>query len=126
MNYKQYYLNQVGQGVPVFEGEPFQRGFGLGGAFRKFFKWVMPIITKHASPLVRTVGQEMIKGASNIALDSIEGKNFKESANNRFNESLLNIKKELQKGEGKRKKNLHEILFAKKRKNKKFKPDIFS
>ena len=121
MNYKEYYINQIGGSFPVFRGDPFQRGYGLGGAFRRFFKWVMPIINQHALPVVKNVGKELVKGVSNVAMDSIEGKNFEESANNRLNEAVNNIKS----GKGyKRKK---KSLFTKNKRNKKIKiDDIFS
>lgn len=102
MDFKSYYLNQATGSFPVFEGVYNQRGYGLGGIFRKLFKWVMPIVRKHAIPVVKTVGNEVIKGASNLAKDAIKGKNIKESAQKRLDETLneLSTRAGVMNGEG--------------------------
>ena len=86
MNYNDYYNKQSNN--QVFEGYRFQRGYGLGGVFKKLYRWFMPILKHHAVPAVKTVGKELLKGATNLAKDAINGKNIKESANIRFNETL--------------------------------------
>lgn len=129
MNYRQYYENQIGSGIPVFSGQAFQKGFGLGGTFRKFFKWVMPLLSKHALPLVRNVGKELVKGVSNVALDTIEGKDLKESANSNIEKTINNIKTNIQAGNGKKRrprKPKTRDLLKPINKPKKFPFDIFS
>ena len=132
MDYKAYYINQVGGSYPVFSGNLYQKGFGLGNAFTRFFKWVMPILKKNALPVAKTVGRELVKGASNVALDTLDGRKFEDSASNRLSETIGNIKDKVQAGNGKkskrksykRKRDLKDFLFSVK-KTKKYKPDIF-
>lgn len=33
-----------------YKGSPYQRGYGLGGTFRRFFSWLVPIFKEHALP----------------------------------------------------------------------------
>jgi hypothetical protein len=100
-NYNQYYLNQVGYGN-YFKGVQFQKGYGLGGVFRKFFTWVIPILRQHAVPAAKAVGEEVIRSASNFAQDALHGKNVKSSALERIDESMKNLSKRagVQTGEG--------------------------
>lgn len=130
MDYKTYYLNQAGNGYPVYIGTPYQKGYGLGGVFRKFFKWVLPILKEHALPIVKTVGKEVLRGASNIANDKLNGKNLKESAKARIKESLNSLAESVQSGEGykrKQKQNKIKKLISIKKFSKKKKRflDIF-
>jgi hypothetical protein len=132
MNYKQYYLNQAGFGhLPVYRGVQFQRGYGLGGVFRKFFTWVIPILRQHAIPIAKTFGEEVIKSASNLANDALEGKNIKDSAKIRIDESMKNLSRKagVQAGEGykrrtKKRKVKHKKFTTKKK--QKTLHDIFS
>jgi hypothetical protein len=134
MDYEQYFTNQAINKSPVFEGYRFQRGYGLGGIFRKLFKWIMPIMKQHAVPVAKTVGQELLKGATNIAKDAFKGRNLKESANQRFEETLteLSNKAGVMKGDGlasdintpiKKKRKLKKILKSNFRRKRKV--DIF-
>jgi hypothetical protein len=137
MDYEQYFANQATNKIPVFEGYRFQRGYGLGGVFRKLFKWIMPIVKQHAVPVAKTLGEEILKGAINIAKDALRGRNIKESANHRFEETLneLSHKAGVMKGDGlasdintlnktnKRKRKLKQILKSNFRRKRKV--DIF-
>ena len=50
----EYYTNQPI--YPVFRAMKFQRGYGLGGVFRKLFKWIVPIFKEKAFPsLLRSI-----------------------------------------------------------------------
>ena len=102
MDYEQYFTNQANNKIPVYEGYRFQRGYGLGGVFRKLFKWIMPIVKQHAVPVAKTVGEQILKGATGFAKDAIRGKNIKESANQRFEETLneLSNRAGVMKGDG--------------------------
>ena len=73
---------------PVFRGMRHQRGYGLGGIFRKMFRYIMPIIKQHGIPILKSVGESTVKGAANFATDTIAGKNIKESANKRLMETF--------------------------------------
>jgi len=138
MNYESYYQKQT-QKNPVFRSVPSQRGYGLGGIFRWLFKFIVPIFKEHGIPLLKSVGESVLKGSSNFAKDALEGKTLKDSAKRRFEETLDEIsdKAKVSKGEGgigsskntpfsKRKNKIINSLFKKKsKKKKKRKLDIF-
>ena len=89
MDFEKYYKNQINE--PVFRGAVFQRGHGFGDVFKKFFRWIVPIVKQHAAPIANTVGKEALKSAVNIATDTIDGKDFSQSTKNRVKESLNNL-----------------------------------
>ncbi|CAF1037516.1 unnamed protein product [Brachionus calyciflorus] len=74
---KEYYLKQAG--LPYFQGSLYQKGYGLGGIFRRIFKYIMPIVRKNAIPAVKTVGKELLKSAANVVNDSLSGEDLKSS-----------------------------------------------
>ena len=129
MDFKSYYLNQAGNGLPYFVGSPYQKGYGLGGVFRNIFKWIMPIMRDHALPVAKSVGKELLRTATNVAQDTLNGEEFGQSSKKRLKESFKNISDRIHKGEGlklipglsiKRVKSV-----SKKKKVKKRKLDIF-
>jgi hypothetical protein len=94
---------------PVFRGMRHQRGYGLGGIFRKMFRYIMPIIKQHGIPILKSVGESTVKGAANFATDTIAGKNIKESANKRLMETFDELKEKAgMKGSGINKRKLLE------------------
>ena len=56
--FKDYYLNQVGNGMPVFVGAAGQRGHGLGNILRGLFRI--------ATPLIKTIGSSALKKSKPI------------------------------------------------------------
>ena len=54
-------------------------GEQLFKGFKKFFRWIVPIVKQHAAPIANTVGKEALKSAVNIATDTIDGKDFSQS-----------------------------------------------
>ena len=126
MDYHEYYKKQAESDFPVFRGVKYQTGHGLGGVFKKLFRFIMPIVREHGLPLLRSVGETALKGVSNLASDAIKGKNIKESAEQRFKETFNELKdKSLMKGSGinRKRKSLIRTLIHKKSKKKK--KDIF-
>jgi len=129
-----YYTNQPN--YPVFHAMKFQRGYGLGGVFKKLFKWIVPIFKEKAVPILKSVGDSLIKGTANVAKDALKGRNVRESANERFEETLneLSDKAGVMRGKGgigskfntpiNKKKN-RIVNIIRKKKNKKRKRDIF-
>ncbi len=102
MDYESYYKNQIEN--PVFRGALYQRGHGFGDVFKKFFRWIVPIVKQHAGPIASSVGKEALKSAINIANDSLDGKNFTTSTKERFKESLNNLSSKIGSGrKGKKK-----------------------
>ena len=100
MDFKSYYLNQAGNGLPFFAGSPYQRGYGLGGIFRNIFKWIMPIVKEHALPAAKSVGKELLRTATNVAQDTLNGEEFGQSTKKRLKESFKNISNKLHEGQG--------------------------
>lgn len=100
MNFKEYYIKQAGGGLPYFQGSPYQRGYGLGGIFRNIFKWIMPIVKEHAIPVAKNVGKELLRTATNIAKDTLDGEDMGVSAKRRFKETINNISSQIHQGDG--------------------------
>ena len=48
MDFKNYY-NEQANGLNVFKGAYYQKGYGFGDVFRRFFRWIVPIVKKNAS-----------------------------------------------------------------------------
>jgi len=98
MNWNNYYANQSGGGFDysIFRGTYMQRGYGLGGTFRNFFKWITPIFKQHALPLIQSGAQELGKQAIStgvkLARDAVSGKNIKDSAKEHVTSAVENLK----------------------------------
>lgn len=89
MDFNKYYLEQAdGSNYPVFRGSYYQKGYGIGNAFRRFISWAIPLLKKHALPLAKSVGKEIIHNVTSIATDALDGKDIKESAKQKFTTSL--------------------------------------
>jgi len=127
MNWNAYYAEQAGGGYDfnVFRGASYQRGYGLGGSFRSFFRWLVPIFKEHALPLLKSgaqeVGKEAVSSITNIAKDAVNGRNVKEAASEHLSSAMDNLKNKVNKklsGKGikRRKKRKNTIIFRKKAK----------
>lgn len=108
MDYSNYYLDQA-NGLQGYSGSKIQRGHGIGSMFKSLARWIIPIIKNYAEPVVHNVIKagvsEISSGLSKFNNDiNVEKKDIKESASNRLNETVQNIKNKIQKGSGKRKK----------------------
>lgn len=95
IDYNEYYKNQgvsrfhkipryqYGNGN-VFKGPMIQKGYGIGDVFKKFFRWIIPIVKTHVIPIVKqgatNAGNELLKTGTDIAKDYIQGKDLKTSA----------------------------------------------
>jgi len=126
MDYENFFLQQQPITFPTYKGVRYQRGYGLGNVFKRFFKWIVPIIKEKAVPVLKDVGKKVgksvISGTTNFARDALDGKDIKESAKTRFEETKNEIKSKIeQRGEGinKRKKKLIRTI------SKRQKKDIF-
>ena len=99
--YIQIYENQVGSGIPVFQGVRFQRGHGF---FGRLFSGIGNFIKDLAPGLLR----RSLPSAINLANDVIAGENVAQSAKKRLieaghnvaEETLDSLKSRLQKGRG--------------------------
>ena len=128
MSFENYHINQARENTPVFKGASYQKGYGFGDVFKRFFKWIVPIVRDNAKPIVKRVGKEALKTAVNIANDTLDGNDLQESAKNRIKESLSNITSQNGNGLIKRKKDYKRKRNSTKNKSfkiKKRKLDIF-
>jgi hypothetical protein len=108
----------------IFRGNPYQRGYGLGGAFRRFFNWVVPLFQKHAVPALesgmKVVGKSALSAAADIAKDVASGRNVKEAAETHINSAVELLKEKAEKklsGNGiKRKSKFKKYVILKKQK----------
>lgn len=111
---------------------PYQRGYGLGGTFRRFFSWIVPILKKHALPVIqdglKEVGKTALGTAADIAKDSLSGMNVKDSFRERTSAAIDTLKEKAERkldGKGikrSRKPKKKKYIIIKKRKHLK---DIF-
>lgn len=123
-------FNHIGSGRDdtFYKGAVYQRGYGLGNQFRRFYNWIFPLIRKHAVPKIekgiQKLGEESINSVTNIAKDVLAGKDLKTAATENINKSITNIKQSVEdtlEGKGIKRKS-PKILFLKKSKRLK---DIF-
>src|SRR3984885_15360683 len=74
--YEDYYMQQSGSGIPMFQGARMQRGHGLGRILCGFFRSAWPLIQTGAKTLVKQV----LRKGSQTANDVSEGQRFKDSS----------------------------------------------
>lgn len=120
---------QRGFGIGSYKNNlNYQNGSGIGGYFKKLFALLKPIfnsVKDKAVPLLKSgaqaVGHEIIKSASDIAKDVLEGKNLKDSSKERLTNSIDNLAEKSKSfvGSGYKRK------FKTRKINKKRKLDIF-
>ena len=82
--YEDYYLEQSGSGMSVFQGARMQRGHGLGSILRGFFRNAWPLIQTGA----KAFGKQALKTGLQIANDVVEGRKFVESSQRRIPEGI--------------------------------------
>ena len=111
---------QLGGVQNVFRGPMYQQGYGLGGYFKKFFRWLMPIAERHVMPHIKsgieTVGKQAVESASRIANDTISGRNIQEAAKEHVSQAIDNLKQKAEKtlsGKGVKKKKNKKIILKK-------------
>ena len=118
--YEDYYIQQSGSGVSVFQGSRTQRGHGLGSILSGFFRNVWPLIQTGA----KAIGKQALRTGLHIANDVAEGQKFTESTQRRIPEGIKefvssnNFTTQSGSGRTRRKRSL-------KRKAKRVKLDIF-
>ena len=114
-------------GINIYRGNFFQRGYGLGSYFSRFFKWLVPLAKKHALPVLQnaatTVGKEAINTASNIIDDVAKGRNIHDASREHTETAINSIKNKIEnslEGKGIKRLKKKKIIFV-----KKLKKDIF-
>lgn len=84
-----HYASQVGHGLPYYRGISYQKGYGLGGIFRRIFRAALPYIVRGT----KTVGKEALVTGSRVMSDVLAGQDIKTAAKNRTKESGKNLAK---------------------------------
>ncbi len=124
--YEDYYMQQSGSGLPVFQGSRGQRGHGIGSVLSGLFRSAVPMLKRGLA----TFGKHALKTGLDIIGDVTEGKSFKDSARERIVPTILpGIKRfaeqeifNNQSGSGKRRKLIKRVRTRRVRKPK----DIFN
>ena len=114
--YIDYYKNQAGSGMTVYEGLQYQRGHGFFGSLfsniiKPLGKWLLP---KALSTGVR-VGNDLLKGEK--MKDSLK-RNLKITGEEMLDDGLERAKKFVQTGKGRRRNAKRKASIKKKRKAK--------
>ncbi len=78
--YNDYYVNQAGGSLPVFQGSRGQRGHGFGSVLGGLFR--------NALPMLKRIGKQALTTGAHIASDMLGGKNFSESAKARVRQGI--------------------------------------
>src|SRR5207247_9685471 len=75
-----YYVNQAGGSLPVFQGSRGQRGHGFGSVLSGLFR--------SAVPMLKRIGKQALTTGAYIASDMLGGKKFDESARSRVRQGI--------------------------------------
>ena len=87
--YQNYYLNQVGHGLPYFNGAKYQQGYGLGNIFSSIAKTVLPLVKSGS----KAIGKQVFHSGVGFASAVLSGKNAKQSAIDRAKAAGSNLLK---------------------------------
>ncbi|GIY69569.1 uncharacterized protein CDAR_82081 [Caerostris darwini] len=82
-NFEEHYTNQSGSGIPHYEGISLQRGYGLGGVFRRLFRAALPFFVRGG----KVVGKEALVTGTKVINDVLSGKDLETAAKSRSKEA---------------------------------------
>lgn len=115
MDFAKYYQSQAkGEELPVYKGRSYMRGYGFGNVFRKFFRWISPIVKENALPVLKNIGKEGLRTAANIATETIDGEDFTKSAKKNIKKSINKLSNQYGSGVNKKKSIKNKITKKKK------------
>ncbi|GFX09047.1 uncharacterized protein F54H12.2 [Trichonephila clavipes] len=77
---------QIGSGLTHYKDYNFQKGYGIGGIFRRLFRAALPFLVKGG----KTIAKEVLMTGSRVASDVLSGENFKEAVKTRSRKSVKN------------------------------------
>ena len=93
--FKDYYVHQIGHGMPVFGGATMQRGHGVGNILRGLLKVALPLVKtvgksvlKKSAPIMKEVGKRALKRGLDVA--TAEMTNPKRSKTTQFIGAAVN------------------------------------
>lgn len=81
-SFEDYYVQQTGRGLNYYQGSSHQRGYGLGGLFRSFFRAAVPLFKSGA----KAVGKQLFHSGVDLLNDVTKGQDVKAAAKRRFKE----------------------------------------
>ncbi|GFS76303.1 uncharacterized protein F54H12.2 [Trichonephila clavipes] len=81
--YEDYHANEAGNGLSYYLGQSFQKGYGIGGWFKRLFRTALPFLTRGA----KSVGKEVSETGTQIANDLLEEQNLEDAAKHRAKET---------------------------------------
>lgn len=131
-DFTSHYRDQAGKGysdIPIYRGQPYQRGYGLGSFFKRI-----------GIPILKFLGKHLLQTGVNIGQDILDKKDFKDSLKKRGKEGARATARETlnklntildQSGSGIRKRGKRKKVTKKKKINKpkkkikRLKKDIF-
>jgi hypothetical protein len=85
--YEQYYDNQAGSGISVFQGSYGQRGHGIGSTLAGLFRSALPMVKRGLAAF----GKQALNTGLNIASDMADGKSFSDSAGLRARQGIKRL-----------------------------------
>ena len=87
--YQNYYLNQVGHGLPYFSGTRYQQGYEIENIFSSIAKTVLPLVKSGS----KAFGKQVLCSGVGFVSDVLSGKNAKQAAIDRIKAAGPNLLK---------------------------------
>src|SRR5688572_27996767 len=120
--FEDYYVNQAGGSLPVFQGSRRQRKHGFGSVLSGLFS--------SAVSMLKRIGKQALTTGAHIASDMLGGKNFNDSSRTRVRQGINSFlppddSVSEQTGSGRRRRVVKRKRIAKHRKSGKRLRDIF-
>lgn len=78
-----YYVHQTGRGLNYYQGSIHQKGYGLGGIFRSFFRAAIPLFKSGA----KAVGKQIFRSGVDLLGDVSKGEDIKIATKKRLKEA---------------------------------------
>ena len=90
------YQEHYGRGLPTFQGDVIQDGYGLGNIIGGLFRSLIPLATKHIVPVLKrtagAAGKSLLRSGANVAKDVIlERRGLKSSVKRHGQTSLQDL-----------------------------------
>ncbi|GFY22014.1 uncharacterized protein F54H12.2 [Trichonephila clavipes] len=80
--YEDYFIDQAGSGLSYYQGQSFQKGYGIGRWFKRLFRSALLFLSRGA----KSIGKEVLRTGAHRANDLLEGRNLQKSAEERAKE----------------------------------------
>lgn len=88
-NRKEVHYLHYGSGIPVFHGDVYQHGYGIGGIIARLFRKAVPVITPMLKSGAKGLAKAVLKTGRNVLADIVtDDKKFKDALKTRVGEVL--------------------------------------